>query len=42
MLKGAIEEHELDRKKVPALIAEQTDAEIVQQVGFVFTLYKDP
>lgn len=41
MLRGAIEAQDLDRKKIPALIAKKTDADIVQQVGFVFTLHKE-
>lgn len=40
ILKGAVEEHDLDRKKIPSMIAEKVKAEIVQKVGYVFSLYK--
>lgn len=41
ILGSAIDEQDIDRKKVPVEIAEKLGAEVVQKVGFVFTLYKD-
>ena len=40
ILKGALE-HDIDRKKLPIEIAKQVKAEVVQKVGYVFTLYKN-
>ena len=41
ILKGAIDEKNLDKKKMPEEIARLTDSEVMQKVGFVFTLYKE-
>lgn len=40
ILKGAIDEQDLDRKLLPSDIARLTGSELIQKVGFVFTLYK--
>lgn len=41
ILKGAIDECNVDRKAVPKEIAKKVDAELVLSVGFVFTLYRE-
>lgn len=41
ILGSAIDEQDIDRKKVPDEIAKEVGAELIQKVGFVFTLYKN-
>lgn len=41
ILKGAVDEQNLDRKTLPEEIARLTDSQLILKVGFVFTLYKE-
>ena len=41
LLKGAIDEQNIDRKTIPNEIARLTDSVLILKVGFVFTLYKE-
>ncbi|MFA6088234.1 MAG: YhbY family RNA-binding protein [Candidatus Woesearchaeota archaeon] len=40
ILGGAIDEHNIDKKQFPYEVAKLVDAEVVNKIGFTFTLYK--